>query len=97
MKIFKGVIKYAKIAVIWVGIIGTSAMLFFFLSKHNKRTNARINNNIKSIHKLDGKIKTDIGSATADNSTALDFVSRFEKTNERFRKLILKIQKDTKN
>ena len=95
--------KYAKKILYWVMFIITAVALYIII-RNQQRSSTRIDTDFNNLHRIDGKLKnyldttrSNIRRATEDNSTALDFVSRLEKNNERFRKLLLSIQKGTEN
>ena len=81
-----------------------TAVALYIIIRNQRATRTGIDTDIGDLHRIDGKLKnylstsaSNIRAATEDNSTALDLISRLEKNNERFRKLILSIQKGTEN
>ena len=105
----KGVKKYAKKILYFLGFAVTGIVLYILLTRNQSRTNERINSDITGIHKSNKRIKDYLDTATKnsrdikdkirdaanDNSTALAIVSRIERTNERFRKLLFEIQENS--
>ena len=95
--------KYAKKFLYWVMFILTAVALYIVI-RNQRATGTGIDTDFNNLHRIDKTIKqylstakSNIRAATEDNSTALDLVSRLEKNNEKFRKLILSIQKGTEN
>ena len=100
------VIRYAKKILIWFGFISTAILLYSLWAK--LRAAKRTDKHFKQLHKSDKRIKDYLGTAETnardikagikdaadDNSTALLLISKLEQTNERFRRLLLEIQKN---
>ena len=88
-----------------------TGIALYIIIRNKPRTDERINSDIADIHKSDKRIKeyfdtaetnarnikTRIKDAADDNTAALIVISKLERTNERFRKLLLEIQKGTDN
>ena len=99
----KGVKRYAKKILYWFMFFVTAVALYIII-RNQQRSSTGIDTDFGNLHRTDKRIKeyldtseSNIRAATADNSEALDLVSRFEKTNERFRRLLQEIQKGTKD
>ena len=76
----------------------------YIIIRNQRATGTGIDTDIDELHRIDKTVKqylstskSNIRAATEDNSEALGLVSRLEKNNEKFRKLILAIQKGTEN
>ncbi len=95
--------RYVKKIAFWFMFIVTGFALYIIVRDYEK-TDDRITGNIDNIHKSNKRIKTYLNSAesnvkesAANNTKALNLISRLENNNERFRKLILEIQKSSKS
>jgi len=103
--------KYVKKIIYWIGFVITAVALYYLFSRYQQRTISRANRDIADIHKSNKRIKDYLDTARSNareitsgieeagkaNKSALDVVSKLEKTNERFRKLLLDIQKNSDN
>ena len=95
--------KYVKKIIYWFVFIITGVVLYLVI-RNQQKSGVGIDTDFSNLHRIDGELKnyldtaeSNVRAATTDNSEALDLVSRFERNNEKFRKLLLDIQKEAEN